>query len=480
MYKEVKEVETGCEEILQGYAFTLTPNTVRICKKEPSPFSYEPMIVRATRSIIADKSWGCTQINSYNVRFSEEIKEKTPEEIGTILPRPNMKESRGVGFLISRPQDKGVKTLETLNIHDKGSLGELATTLTMLSFGYTQHPSKYGGDNGLDGIFESWSKQYLWLTQAKQETKQRTALNIMENFLNENKIWDTLQEMKRLGDAEVKTAATLIESYIQDKSQNTYKLAYRMMDKGMAQCQICSLNIQGFFRKGPKLFNAPLKDKTKVLQCIMSRLEATPEKQLALALNALALSSITREEALSLVMRTYDAQALESTQLERDPQKSPRLTVKKEEFQQTCSLSQSSLLLTDEQQDLTLCSSKITAGEQTQSPGDRKDPLVLSAHSKIFSRETQTSPPSAQRDPRKNPKEIYNRDNLFHFLGYLKKQRENDHTIAEKLKGIEGASRSSLRRLMGNKDYASTKDYEHIWDALKERYDENFQEWLLD
>lgn len=51
--------------------------------------------------------------------------------------------------------DKTSQTLQSISLNNKGKLGELCATLTMLSFGYYQHPTKYGGDKGFDGVFES-------------------------------------------------------------------------------------------------------------------------------------------------------------------------------------------------------------------------------------------------------------------------------------------------------------------------------------
>lgn len=84
----------------------------------------------------------------------------------------------------------------------------------------------------------------------------------------------------------------------------------------------------------------------------------------------------------------------------------------------------------------------------------------------------------AQKHPKRNPKKHYNRDNLFNFLVYLKSKKHNPSNISRKLDSTKDASNTTITRLMNNKDYSSTKDYKHVWDALVDKYAEEFQDWL--
>ncbi|OJW51170.1 MAG: hypothetical protein BGO67_12670 [Alphaproteobacteria bacterium 41-28] len=592
LYKEVSQV---LNERLNGYVLSFaSPGNIQVQSDSPQ----EAMIVRSKKVISVDQNLQQMPCASYNIYSSQQITIKSPQEIEAILPKPKKKEAAGANFPIDREGDKGIRTLESLSNAYKGALGELATTLTMLSFGYTQHPSKYGGDNGLDGVFEDWGRKYLWLTQTKQEKKPRTAPNIMRNFLNEGKIWEAIQEMKRIGTPEVNLTATLINRYLRDRPQAVYKLAYRMMDKGMAQCQMCPLDIQGFPRKGPKLFNAPLKEKVKTVQVIFGGLEETPEKQLTLALNVIPLTSMPKERLLYLVEQAYDAQAtapmlfptnniqtFPAPFLKREEQTFPALpqpTFSLAKRQPTTAIAppqtiqmQGTQLNQSLETTSQLCPfpsmnkgsvpnavpSTLTSLSGTQNLVRRVPTLPHPAHQPILSsinKESTTTltnpstpniqgeqnstaiinshpfpvslqpvplpvrtqsrltitpsgttsmqvpqnsagrpvfhvanfPPQippvnvyAQQRPIqqpviRNPKDSYNRTNLFNFLSYLCEKKENKRTIAAKLQGTEGASASSIDRLMRHINYAPTKEYEPIWGALKDKYSEEFQEWL--
>lgn len=434
LYKEASQI---LEEHLNGYILNLTSPGNASIKKNVLPFLSDPMIIRSKSFISGCEGWYNRSFTPYNVYSSELITIKSPQEIEAILPKFKKKEDVGADFSITREGRKGVQTLGTLSNASKGSLGELATTLTMLSFGYSQHPAKYGGDNGLDGVFESWSKEYIWLTQTKQEKKQRTAGNIMEKFLNEGKIWETIQDMERIGRPEVKQTAVLIRQYFQEKPQSVYKLSYRMMDKGIAQCQVKPLNIKEFPRKGPKLYKAPLKDKIQSVQSVLGGFEENPDNQLMLVLNAIPLTSMSKEQALSLLTQAFDAQATQQI---------------------------------------------LPAINNTQdNRQESEDRIVQAIHPQTIPVKvevTNTEILQNRQPAANNPKKCYSRDNLFNFLGYLYSKKHNERNIASKLKGTENASASSIGRLMKDKDYAAKKSYQPIWNALVEKYSQEYQDWL--
>lgn len=431
LYKEVNG--TSADEI-EGHKVNLSSERVYV---QLFTDSDELMIVRSKFEIVCPEGYDYDDMVDDFLWASKEIKVKSPKKIQSILPKPKKRETQDHGFPISIEGAKGVKTLESLSKDDKGNLGELCATLTMLSFGYIQHPSKYGGDNGFDGVFESCTNNYLWLTQSKQEKKQRTAANIMDRSLNEGKIFEVISEMKKKGEKEVQQTAFLISTYLEEKPEAVYKMAYRMMDKGSAQCQTESVSMHELLKHG-KFIGAPEKEKRKAVRRSLQHCEENPQNQFVLALNTISLASISKEEAFRLLAQAYNEQVDTATlPAEVNTQLLPSPTLRIEE--------------------------KVQAS-----------PPALTAL-----REERTSNLPVQRQERENPKQVYNRNNLYNFLNYLnesKKQGKRD--IAAKLKGVADGSASSIQRLKSNEAHNAEKEYGHVWNALLSNYSEEFQEWL--
>ncbi len=431
LYKEVNG--TSADEI-EGHKVNLSSEKVYV---QLFTDSHELMIVRSRFEIVCPEGYDYDHMVDDFLWASEEIKVKSPKKIQSILPKPKKREAQDHGFPISIEGAKGVKTLESLSKDDKGNLGELCATLTMLSFGYIQHPSKYGGDNGFDGVFESCTNNYLWLTQSKQEKKQRTAANIMDRSLNEGKIFEVISEMRKKGEQEVQQTAALISEYLEEKPEAVYKMTYRMMDKGFAQCQTEPVSMHELLKHG-KFIGAPEKEKRKAVRRSLQHCEESPQSQFVLALNTISLASISKEEAFRLLGQAYDEQANTATttpEVHISPLPSP--TIKVEENVQT-------------------------------------SPSILAAP-----REEGASNLPIQRQGHENPMQVYNRDNLYNFLNYLNKsKKQGKRDIAAKLEGVRDGSASSIQRLWSDKAHNLERDYKHVWNGLLSNYSEEFQEWL--
>lgn len=303
-----QEVRTNWEDRMNGYVITLkSSGRVKIREREDYSKKRKPMIIRSEHKISVHKEckgWKYENLDPFNVWASKKIKEIGPEEIAEILPIPKKKESLGAEFPIFREGHKSVRTLASLSDTDKGVLGELVTTLTMLSFGYTQHASKYEHDHGLDGVFENWSQEYLVLTQSKQGKYAPAAKTIMKNELNEKNIWEKIQKMESQ-DSELQQTAELIRKYIEKRPDSVYKFACRLMNKGSAQCLVNCLNIHEIPKEGLRLYNVSSKQKRKALQKTLETFEKTPENQLALALKSISLDSIPVEDAFKYLAKSY-------------------------------------------------------------------------------------------------------------------------------------------------------------------------------
>jgi hypothetical protein len=438
LYKEIGKNQNEELTEFNKYGYTLNiifnPNINIEVILDLNIFPREPMIL-CSKNIIHCDGWDHGCLGDYNIYPSDIIIVKTPQEICGILPEPRKKEPSGTFFPIVRYEDKSVKTLENLSIEDKGKLGELATTLTMLSFGYIQHPSKYGGDNGFDSVFETGpfvseeSTKYLFLSQSKQEKKQRTAENIMKVFLNERKIWETIQEMERIGGPDVQATANIIKAYFQEKPKNVYKLAYRMMNKGLAQCYVNELNIQGFIAmKGLRLVKAPLEEKIKSVQDVLSIFEDNFDQQLTLVLTSMS-QNIHKDQALKILEQVYDL-PIQELEVEYLPKSAFKMEIH---------------------------------------PPSLLPKLEVSI----------TENASPQLKFATNSKKKYNHSNLFGFLKYLQSKGHSKYTISDKLKGVEGASSSTIQRLLNDKNYVSKKS-ENLWGELLKKYPEEFTQWSED
>lgn len=476
LYKEARQIS---DEPLNGYLLSLTSlGSVSIQKQKSGDI--KPIIIRSKGSVSGYEGWQYTTLGSHKIYSSEIITPKSPQEITAILPEPKVREPAGESFVISKKGDKHVSTLATLSNENKGHLGELAATLTMLSFGYSQHLSKYGGDNGFDGVFQSWNQEYLWLTESKQECKQRTAENIMKHFLNENKIWDTIKQMTNAGSYEVKQTANLIKTYLSERSQFIYKLAYRLMDKGNAQCKVDQLKLAELPPEAIKQLNIPLSDKIRLFQTVLKGFEEAPEKQFNLALNAISLTSIPKEQVLNLVAHMYDEQTKIVT---NGIQTHKTFTLQQKVQSQSIIPPIQSLLPKLEVQNIeVLPTAKLTKGSEgfnMQGIQPLFSPLPIKTELPKVEVTLEKNMEMLQLDPENNANQLYNRANLTRFLNHLTSKEIYTSTISTKLKGEKDMSDSTLRRLKkeGVEMHAPTKEYEHVWDALVANYPEEFKDW---
>ncbi len=161
----------------------LINNSERILYKE----SNENFIILFQGKISSSPKGEIGEFRNKNFWSSQEIDEKSPLEIKKIIPKSKLREAYEASFPIIHQDVTPPLTLASLSKNKKANLGELLTTLTLFSFGYTQISTKYGGNKGFDGAFESKSRKYLFVTQSKQEKKERTAKNIMKHQLDEKK-----------------------------------------------------------------------------------------------------------------------------------------------------------------------------------------------------------------------------------------------------------------------------------------------------
>jgi hypothetical protein len=113
------------------------------------------------------------------------------------------------------------------NSHERGLLGELATILTMVSFGYRQYDSKHGSNNGFDGVFRGYSASSdLFLTESKNVEKPKSMIAYM-NELSETTI---SRRLTHPGDA-----TTKVKEVISRSPKKIFKLVQRVLRNGQIE-----------------------------------------------------------------------------------------------------------------------------------------------------------------------------------------------------------------------------------------------------
>jgi len=116
------------------------------------------------------------------------------------------------------------------NSIERGVLGELATEMTMTSFGCTRYLSQNASNHGLDGVYTT-SDRHLFLTESKCHEARKSAEAFMGEDLNEGRIYGKLQAIV---DPYLDTKA-LIEDFIAKTPQSIFKIVHRIKPNGKSQ-----------------------------------------------------------------------------------------------------------------------------------------------------------------------------------------------------------------------------------------------------
>lgn len=135
-------------------------------------------------------------------------------------------------------------TEEQMPEEEKKRLGELATELTFLSFGYAKLPSNHG----LDGVYvDNFVRPVdLFLTESKYRDEGKTAETYMNEELNEEEI------CRKAGVAHPETQR-IVRDFLEHKPFGIHKLVHRM-NGGAAQICVQAFDqrsYRGFLLKNP-------------------------------------------------------------------------------------------------------------------------------------------------------------------------------------------------------------------------------------
>ncbi|WP_139016883.1 hypothetical protein [Candidatus Odyssella thessalonicensis] len=249
-----------------------------------------------------------------DIRTAQHIKNKLNEYSGKI------KSKGALEATFYRGKEKENKAFSNLsadvsdNNKERGTLGELATTLTMIHFGYQGHFSKYGTDNGFDGIFTDNSDDpEMFITESKCRERADGVKTIMKDNLFEKKIADKLQRIftythptlsiqakKRL----VETA-TLVGNFINENPDKIFKFAHRIKPDGICECLVEKFDVSKYQASMLHTLSpqSPMKDKLLVLDNITTQLCLTEDEKAKLFISSLRGA---RAEKLELIFKALN------------------------------------------------------------------------------------------------------------------------------------------------------------------------------
>ncbi len=102
----------------------------------------------------------------------------------------------------------------------------------------------------------------------------------------------------------VQLTAGKIRHYLENKPDNFFKLAQRIMDKGKVQTEIEKINFECFPKEDIKLFKVRDVDKARSLKNTLAAFEPDPENQSKLVLNILK-DAVPVDRMLALLSEVY-------------------------------------------------------------------------------------------------------------------------------------------------------------------------------
>lgn len=210
-------------------------------------FDPNQYILRTTGHIIVPQNWTLTpySLSPYTL-LHKNITSRAPEEA--------IEKLRNFTDSTSNPpfnvwSQYGFKTFANIssntteNSNERGIIGELATTLTMMSFGYfTKYPSQNGSNQGFDGVFVDFNSDYLILTESKCRAESETAKKYLEKEMNEKEVHSKISRLALI----YPTTKQLIEEFIQNKPQNIFKFVQRIKPNGKSQWAWEPFSLEGY------------------------------------------------------------------------------------------------------------------------------------------------------------------------------------------------------------------------------------------
>jgi hypothetical protein len=220
---------------------------------------------------------------------SRNIEPKMPMEISAMIKGMPSKCNKNPEFMLLRHDSRNLHCLSSLSSTGKGHFGEWLTKITMFSYGYHFRPSIYSGNQGLDGIFLSFCKAYLFFSQSKLGNANNMAETVIENELAETDICIRLNRMELHGEADVKLSRKLVLDFINLWPHNMYKLAHCTFNCGLSDLRIKPVDVLAFPRDGLTIYGASEEIKISAVKSTLQAFAPNSTEQFMLALQSVDL-----------------------------------------------------------------------------------------------------------------------------------------------------------------------------------------------
>lgn len=251
--------------------------------------------------------------SKYRVLSHGDIEIKQGSFIMKTLNKFSKKTKGGADFLATFHQSTTKETKlmshlsadKTDNKNERGHLGELLVKLNMLSFGYRSYFSKYGTDNGFDGVFKDESVDpQSFITESKCEKREDGVKVIMRDNLSESKMCSKLQAIFNKphtglsGEAieRLKATGNLVKKDIETSPSKVFKFAHRVKADGSCQCLVKEFNIEAYQLHLLKDLSpqSPVQVKELAVNNLMKQMNASPEERVSLLLELTPGSSMDK------------------------------------------------------------------------------------------------------------------------------------------------------------------------------------------
>lgn len=220
------------------------------------------------------------------------------------------------------------------NNHERGSIGELATRITLFCCGfYEKLPSQDNSGQGIDGVYIQRDKSNaltsLYLTESKCKNASVSPKKILQTQLTEKALFENIGRLDL-------PYRTMVLDFIASSPNKVFKAAHRILITGKSQWRVEELDFKGFqvLRTG---VSSPAKDKEIIIASISPKFNSPVEMLRAvfghyqidtdsekLALFHQAIGCTTERLETLLEDRKHETDASDPREVKQDPQEDPK------------------------------------------------------------------------------------------------------------------------------------------------------------
>lgn len=181
----------------------------------------------------------------------------------------------------------------------RAAFGELATEMTMLSFGYHGISSKNASDQGFDGVWiDSMTiPKFLFLSESKCQNQKKSAEAYMKDELSDEEV------SRKLLERTPEQTKRVIEWFINEQPNQLYKLVHRLKKNG--QMQNCLKRFDPYSYQLATVFknlsgSSSLPEKSQIIQIIASQMKLSPQDMIMLILTSAKIDWQSRSTSTAM------------------------------------------------------------------------------------------------------------------------------------------------------------------------------------